>query len=78
MVLVYADGDEAWRREENTLLASMLSDYGNSATTVQVNNRNHMSIFNKAQSSSDPVVQVIFKLMLLQVGGQTEEKCTQR
>lgn len=44
MLLIYADGDDDWRREQNQRLAAELSDAGNDAAVIEIANRTHGSV----------------------------------
>jgi acetyl esterase/lipase len=55
MLIMYADGDEPWRRQQNTEMAAAVKAAGNSRVDlVQVPNRTHMSIWEKLGQDGDP------------------------
>ena len=36
MLFIYADGDDAWRREQNQRLAAQLNDAGSEAAVIEI------------------------------------------
>lgn len=55
MLLLYADGDEDWRKRHNETLAAALRGTGHSAVAVvEVANRNHGSLWTAVVGSDDP------------------------
>ena len=44
MLIIYADGDDDWRREQNQRLAAELSDAGNDAAVIEIADRTHGSV----------------------------------
>ena len=54
MLFIYADGDDAWRREQNQRLASALTADGNSAAVIQISDRTHGSVNSKMGDDLDP------------------------
>ncbi|QDU87372.1 Carboxylesterase NlhH [Pirellulimonas nuda] len=59
MLLVYADGDDVWRRAQNELLESELTEHGNTARAVKILNRNHGSLLSKIAAPDDQIVPLL-------------------
>jgi len=56
MLLVYADGDEEWRKEQNERFASDMRAAGSpNVTAVQVSNRDHISLISKLNDQNDEI-----------------------
>lgn len=56
MLLIYADGDDEWRREQNERLGEALRSAGNhTVRVVEVPNRNHMSLMTDLNASDDHI-----------------------
>ena len=59
MLFLYADGDDAWRREQNQRLAAELTGSGNKAAAIEIADRTHGSVNSKMADDDDPgMVQV--------------------
>jgi acetyl esterase/lipase len=58
--LLYAAGDEPWRRSQNERLARDLMGFEVDAQALMVPNRNHRSIMTRADHRDDPVVEAIY------------------
>ena len=55
MLLIYADGDDDWRREQNERLKMELKGAGNSdVDAVEIADRTHGSILSKMAEAGDP------------------------
>jgi acetyl esterase/lipase len=55
MLLIYADGDEAWRRQQNEEMGKALKAAGNlKVEVVQIAGRSHISIWEKLAQEGDP------------------------
>jgi acetyl esterase/lipase len=54
MLLIYADGDDAWRREQNQRLAAELAAKGAKAAAVEIADRTHGSVNSKMADDGDP------------------------
>jgi acetyl esterase/lipase len=55
MLIVYADGDEPWRRQQNVEMAQALQAAGSRRVEiVQITDRTHMSILRKLPEDGDP------------------------
>ena len=54
MLFIYADGDDAWRREQNQRLAADLTAKGNKAMAVEIADRTHGSVNSKMADDDDP------------------------
>jgi acetyl esterase/lipase len=63
MRLVYAEGDELWRRRQNERLAADLAGFEVDAKALMVPNRNHTSIMTKADHAEDLVVVAIYQFI---------------
>ena len=59
MLLIYADGDDPWRREQNERLKSQLSAAGSKISAVEIPNRTHGSIMSKMGESHDATMEEI-------------------
>jgi acetyl esterase/lipase len=65
MLLLYADGDEPWRRQQNEEMARAVRAAGNSRTQIaQIRNRNHNSIWGNIAAPDDEVADRIVKFVL--------------
>ena len=57
-LIVYADGDEPWRRQQNADMASALANAGSAPVdVVQIASRTHMSILRKMADAADPTTE---------------------
>ena len=54
MLLIYADGDDFWRREQNDRLKAELMAHGNKVFLEQVENRTHGTVNSKMGEDHDP------------------------
>ncbi len=54
MLFIYADGDDAWRREQNQRLAADLKAKGNKAMAIEIGDRTHGSVNSKMADDDDP------------------------
>jgi acetyl esterase/lipase len=54
MLFIYADGDDAWRREQNQRLAADLTAKGNKAMAIEIADRTHGSVNSKMADDDDP------------------------
>ena len=54
MLLLYADGDDTWRREQNQRLAAELTAKGSKAAAIEIADRTHGSINSKMADDDDP------------------------
>ena len=54
MLLMYADGDDAWRREQNERLKIQLSTAGSKVNAVEIADRTHGSIMSKMGNRVTP------------------------
>jgi acetyl esterase/lipase len=60
MLILYADGDEAWRRQQNVEMAQALKDAASPPVDlVQIPGRSHMSIWEKLPQEGDPTAERI-------------------
>ena len=59
MLLIYADGDEGWRREQNERLKSQLLAAGSKVATIEIANRTHGSIMSKMGEPDDATMKRI-------------------
>jgi acetyl esterase/lipase len=56
MLLIYADGDDPWRRDQNERLAQALRTAGSPSTTaVQMPDRDHRSLITRINEPSDQI-----------------------
>ena len=54
MLLIYADGDDPWRREQNDRLQAQLMEHGNEVALEQIMDRTHGSVNSKMAEDQDP------------------------
>ena len=54
MLLIYADGDDPWRREQNDRLQAELMEHGNEVALEQIMDRTHGSVNSKMAEDQDP------------------------
>lgn len=59
MRLIYADGDDDWRRAQNERLKTELSEAGSTVEIVEIANRNHGSIMSKMGENGDATMKQI-------------------
>ena len=64
ILLIYADGDEDWRKEQNERFAKAMSEAGNSQVrTEEVPNRDHSSLLTAILENDDQVVDLILEFI---------------
>jgi hypothetical protein len=63
MRLIYADGDDDWRRQQNERLAAALVAVDVDAQAVMVKDRSHTTIMTSADQAEDPVVKMIYQFV---------------
>ena len=61
--LIYADGDDDWRRQQNERLAAALVAFDVDAQAVMVQDRSHTTIMTSADQAEDPVVEMIYQFV---------------
>jgi acetyl esterase/lipase len=61
--LIYADGDDDWRRQQNERLAAALVAVEVDAQAVMVQDRSHTTIMTSADQVEDPVVKMIHQFV---------------
>ena len=59
MRLIYAAGDDDWRRAQNERLKTALSKAGSTVDTVEIADRTHVSIMTKMGDTGDATVKQI-------------------
>ncbi len=59
MLLIYADGDDDWRREQNERLKAELSTAGSEVETAEIADRTHASIMTKMGEKGDATMKQI-------------------
>ena len=65
MLLIYADGDDAWRKEQNERFAEAMTAAGNRhIVTKEVPNRNHGSLLSAITKDDDRIVDLIRDFVL--------------
>ncbi|WP_296705628.1 alpha/beta hydrolase [Algoriphagus sp.] len=65
ILLIYADGDDAWRKEQNERFASAMRAAGNlNVSTEEVPNRTHGTILTSILATDDKVVSLISDFIL--------------
>jgi acetyl esterase/lipase len=68
ILLIYADGDDAWRKEQNERFAKSMTDAGNlNVITNEVANRNHGTLISAILDNDDMIVSLISKFCLERV-----------
>jgi acetyl esterase/lipase len=64
MLVLYADGDEAWRRQQNVDMAQALKAAGNARVEIaQIAGRTHNTIWSKVAEESDETADRIIKFV---------------
>jgi acetyl esterase/lipase len=64
MLLIYADGDDAWRRAQNERFAVAMQAVGSSSVTAkQVAGRDHTTIFTGLNEADDPVGSLLLEFI---------------
>lgn len=62
MLLIYADGDEAWRKMQNDRFAREMVAAGNGdMSVIQVPNRDHGSLMTEMDADDDQISRLIFR-----------------
>jgi len=60
ILVIYADGDDAWRKEQNTRFVQDLKSEGcTNIAAIEVPDRNHKTIMSKIPDQDDQIVDVI-------------------
>lgn len=60
ILLIYADGDEAWRKEQNKRFAKAMTEIGNlNVHTKEVPNRDHLTLLSNILDEDDRIVKLI-------------------
>ena len=60
ILVIYADGDDLWRKEQNTRFVRDLKSEGNSnVTAIEVGNRTHITIMSEILEQDDQVSKLI-------------------
>ena len=64
MLLIYADGDDEWRREQNERFGEAMRSAGNHGVrVVEVPNRNHMSLMTDLNASDDHIGDLMLRFI---------------
>ena len=64
MLLIYADGDDEWRRRQNETFGEAMNAAGNhSVQVVEVPNRNHGSLMTEMNASDDQIGNLMLKFI---------------
>lgn len=64
MLLIYADGDDEWRRRQNDTFGEAMDAAGNSAVhVVEVPNRNHSSLMSEMNAVDDEIGDLILRFI---------------
>ena len=75
MLIVYADGDEPWRRQQNVQMTAAMKAAGNSRVDlVQIPNRTHMSIWEKIGQDGDPTAERVIAFIRTTVAQTTRRE----
>ena len=70
-LILYAGGDDAWRKEQNREIASALRQVGHTNTVIQeVANRNHSSIFTGMGGSTDETTRTLLNFVMSNLQSQ--------
>ncbi len=59
VLLIYADGDEDWRKKQNNTFASAMQAVGNDVKVVEVPDRDHMTLIEKVSAEDDRIRDLI-------------------
>lgn len=70
MLLVYADGDDEWRREQNERFAAAMRAAGNAVTVLQVSPRDHISLISRMSDPDDQIRDAALAFIKAAGGGQ--------
>ena len=64
MLLIYADGDDEWRRGQNERFGEAMHAAGNHDTRiVQVPDRNHTSLMSRMNASDDQIRDLVLRFI---------------
>jgi acetyl esterase/lipase len=70
MLILYADGDEGWRQQQNVEMAKALEAAGGQVSIAKIGPRTHMSIWRKAGEPNDPLAERIIQFVNARSGTQ--------
>jgi len=62
-ILIYADGDEDWRRKDNEDFKAAVAKAGGRIESHQINGRSHMSILRRMPAIDDETTSLMLQLM---------------
>jgi acetyl esterase/lipase len=63
MLLLYADGDDGWRREQQTVFADAMKAKGNDVDVKMIAGRTHNSIWTEMAAGDDDTSQAILQFV---------------
>ena len=64
MLLIYADGDDEWRREQHNRLGELMQAAGNADVAVlEVPRRNHMSLMTEITAEDDRIGEAVMRFI---------------
>lgn len=63
MLLIYADGDEDWRKRQNQSFATAMRAQGNDARVVEVPGRDHMSLISGINRDDDKIAALVLEFI---------------
>ena len=64
MLLLYADGDEAWRKDQNIRFTEAMRQSGNADTSaIELPNRDHSSLISEINDSDDQIGEQILEFI---------------
>jgi acetyl esterase/lipase len=63
MLLIYADGDDDWRKNQNRRFAESMRASGNNVRVVEVSQRDHMSLISHINAKDDAITRLILDFM---------------
>lgn len=63
MLLIYADGDEDWRKRQNQSFATAMRAQGNDIRVVEVPGRDHMRLISEINNDDDKIAALLLEFM---------------
>lgn len=63
MLLIYADGDDGWRRDQNDRFGEAMEEAGNHVRVVEVPDRNHGSLMSEMNADDDRIGDLVLEFI---------------
>lgn len=69
-LILYADGDDDWRRQQNTDMAQAMKKAGDTVTIAMIHNRTHNTIWSKVKEDGDETAERIIQFVRATTGAK--------